>query len=92
VKAILLTIRRLGLDKLIFSRRCKERDLVIAMIAFRIVCPQSKLALTRDLENTTLDESLGVEGVDEDDLYAAIDWLHKRQDGIEERLTAKHIQ
>ena len=31
-EAVLLTIRRLGLDKLIFSRRCKERDLVIAMI------------------------------------------------------------
>jgi hypothetical protein len=33
VEAVLLTIRRLGLDKLIASRRCKERDLVIAMIA-----------------------------------------------------------
>ncbi len=32
-EAVLLTIRRLGLDKMIFSRRCKERDLVIAMIA-----------------------------------------------------------
>jgi len=91
-EAVLLTIRRLGLDKLIFSRRCKERDLVIAMIASRILCPQSKLALTRDLENTTLGESLGVEGVDEDDLYAAMDWLYKRQDGIEERLAARHLR
>jgi len=91
-EAVLLTIRRLGLDKLIFSRRCKERDLVIAMIASRIICPQSKLALTRDLENTTLGESLGIEGVDEDDLYAAMDWLHKRQDGIEKRLAARHLQ
>ena len=91
-EAVLLTIRRLGLDKLIFSRRCKERDLVIAMIGSRILCPQSKLAFTRDLENTTLGESLGVEGVDEDDLYGAMDWLYKRQDGIEKRLAAKHLQ
>ena len=91
-EAVLLTIRRLGLDKLIFSRRCKERDLVIAMIGSRILCPQSKLAFTRDLENTTLSESLGVEGVDEDDLYAAMDWLYRRQDGIEKRLAAKHLQ
>jgi transposase len=91
-EAVLLTIRRLGLDKLIFSRRCKERDLVIAMIASRIVCPQSKLALTRDLEHTTLGESLGVEGVDEDDLYGAMDWLYKRQAGIEKRLAGNHLQ
>jgi len=45
-EAVLLTIRRLGLDKLIVSRRCKERDLVIAMIASRIVYPQSKQALS----------------------------------------------
>ena len=91
-EAVLLTIRRLGLDKLIFSRRCKERDLVIAMIASRILCPQSKLAFTRDLENTTLGEALGVEGADEDDLYGAMDWLYKRQDGIEKRLAANHLQ
>jgi len=91
-EAVLLTIRRLGLGKLIASRRCRERDLVIAMIASRILCPQSKLALTRDLENTTLGESLGVEGADEADLYAAMDWLHKRQDGIEKRLAARHLQ
>ena len=48
-ESVLLTIRRLGLGELIASRRCSERDLVIAMIASRILCPQSKLALTRDL-------------------------------------------
>ncbi len=91
-EAVLLTIRRLGLDKLIFSKRCKERDLVIAMLASRILCPQSKLALTRDLENTTLGELLEVEGADEDDLYAAMDWLYERQEGIEKRLAKRHLQ
>ena len=90
--AVLLTIRRLGLDKLIASRRCKERDLVIAMIASRILGPESKLALSRSWENTTLGESLGVDGADEDALYAAMDWLYERQERIEKRLAERHLQ
>ena len=92
VDAVLLTIRKLGLDKLIASRRCKERDLVIAMIASRILGPESKLALSRGWENTTLGELLGVEGVDEDALYAAMDWLYERQGQIEKRLADRHLQ
>ncbi len=92
VEAVLLTIRILGLDKRIASRRSKERDRVIAMIASRILCPQSKLALTRDWGNTTLGELLGVEEADEEALYAAMDWLYERQDAIEKRLAARHLQ
>lgn len=92
VDAVLLTIRKLGLDKLIASRRSSERDLVVAMIASRILHPQSKLALTRGWNNTTLGESLGVEDADEDDLYAAMDWLYERQEAIEKRLAARHLQ
>ena len=92
VDAVLLAIRKLGLDKLIATRRCKERDLVIAMIASRIIGPQSKLALSRSWENTTLGESLGVEGADDDALYAAMDWLHERQEPIEQRLAQRHLQ
>jgi hypothetical protein len=90
--AVLLTIRKLGLDKLIASRRCKERDLVIAMIASRIMGPESKLALSRSWENTTLGELLGVDGADEDALYAAMDWLYERQEPIEKRLAERHLQ
>lgn len=92
VDAVLTTIRRLGLDKLIGSRRSKERDLVVAMIASRILCPQSKLALTRDWGNTTLGEQLGIEEAGEEALYAAMDWLHERQDAIEKRLATRHLQ
>ena len=92
VDAVLVTIRRLGLDKIIGSRRSKERDLVVAMIASRILCPQSKLALTRDWGNTTLGEFLGVEEADDEALYAAMDWLYERQDAIEKRLAARHLQ
>ncbi len=92
VDAVLLTIRRLGLDKLIASRRCKERDLIIAMIASRILGPESKLSLSRSWENTTLGDLLGVEGADEDTLYAAMDWLYERQEGIEQRLAQRHLR
>ena len=92
VQAVLLTMRRLGLDQLIASRRCPERDLVIAMIASRILGPQSKLALSRSWENTTLGELLGVEGADEDALYAAMDWLYERQERIEQKLAERHFQ
>jgi len=92
VEAVLLTIRKLGLDKLIASRRCKERDLVIAMIASRILGPESKLALSRSWENTTLGELLGVEGADEEALYAAMDWLYERQGSIEKNLADRHLQ
>ncbi len=92
VQAVLLTIRKLGLDKLIASRRCQQRDLVIAMIASRILEPQSKLALSRSWENTTLGELLGVEGADEDALYAAMDWLYERQEPIEQKLAERHLQ
>jgi transposase len=92
VEAVLLTLRKLGLDKLIATRRCPERDLVIAMIASRILGPESKLALSRSWENTTLGELLEVEGSDEDTLYAAMDWLYERQERIEKQLAERHLQ
>lgn len=92
VDAVLFTIRKLRLDKLIATRRCKERDLVIAMIASRILGPESKPALSRSWENTTLGELLEVEKADEDELYAAMDWLYERQERIENKLAKRHLQ
>ena len=90
--AVLLTMRKLGFDALIASRRCDERDLVMAMIAARIIGPQSKLSLSRSWEHTTLGASLGVEGADEDALYAAMDWLYERQERIEQKLAGRHLK
>jgi transposase len=91
VEAVLGTIKKLGLDELIGSRRSRERDLVVAMIAERIVHPCSKLATTRLWHATTLAEELGVTDADEDDLYEAMDWLLARQDRIERKLAARHL-
>jgi transposase len=91
VEAILGTIKKLGLDSIIISKRCRERDLVIAMIAERLIQPCSKLATTRFWHTTTLAEELNVSDADEDDLYDAMDWVLARQDSIEKKLAARHL-
>jgi len=91
VEAILGTIRTLGLDRVIAAKRSRERDLVIAMIAERLIEPCSKLATTRLWHTTTLAEELGVAEADEDELYAAMDWLLARQARIERHLAARHL-
>jgi hypothetical protein len=91
VEAILGTIKRIGLDKLIASTRCRDRDFVVAMIAERLLHPCSKLATTRLWHTTTLAEELGVTDANEDDLYEAMDWLLVRQDRVEKKLAARHL-
>ncbi|MCU0663719.1 MAG: transposase, partial [Myxococcota bacterium] len=92
VKAVMLAMEKLGFDKLIASRPSKERDLVVAMVASRIFAPSSKLATARTWKDTTLPQMLGLDGVCEDDLYAAMDWLLERQDKIEKKLAARHLK
>lgn len=97
VQAVVSTIERLKLDHLIGSKRCPERDRVIAMIAARILNPGSKLATTRALNaatcSNTLAEACGIDDdVHENDLYDAMDWLLKRQARIEKSLASRHLQ
>jgi transposase len=92
VAVILGTIRKLGLDSIISARRCRERDLVVAMIAGRLIHPCSKLATTRHWHTTTLAEELSVQDADEDDLYAAMDWLLERKGRIEKKLAERHLK
>jgi len=91
VEAVLGTIKNIGLDNIIASKRSRERDLVIAMIAERLIQPCSKLATTRLWHTTTLAEELGVSDADEDDLYDAMDWLLARQQRIEKKLSGRHL-
>jgi transposase len=91
VQAVLEMIARLKLDQLISSQPCRERDLVLAMIVERLIDPCSKLATTRRWHSTTLAEELGVGDASEDDLYAAMDWLLQRQERIEKKLAARHL-
>ena len=92
VEAVLMAMRKLGLDSLIASQPCRERDLVLAMIGQRLLQPCSKLATTRQWHNTTLAEELSVSGASEDELYEAMDWLLERQGRIEKKLAARHLR
>jgi transposase len=91
VEAILGTIRKLGLDEWIASKRSRQRDLVLAMMVERLIHPCSKLATTRLWQTTTLGEQLGVSDADEDELYDAMDWLLSGQDRIEKKLARRHL-
>ena len=92
VQAVAVAMQRLGLASLIGSQPCRERELVLAMVAARIAAPHTKLATTRWWHTTTLAEDFGVVDADEDDLYAAMDWLLARQDSIQKKLAARHLR
>jgi len=92
VQAVLTAMKQLGFESLIASRPCRERDLIVAMVTARILEPTSKLATTRWWHTTSVAEVFGVADADEDDLYAALDWLITRQEHIEKKLAARHLQ
>ena len=87
VAAVLGTLRGLDLERILASRPSRQRDLVVAMVVARVIDPRSKLATCRGLRAetkfTTLGESLGLESVNEDELYDAMDWLLAGQRRIE---------
>ena len=95
VAAVLQTIRNIGLDQLIASRSCRERDLILALIVARLVSPGSKLSacvgLGSETAQSTLCEELRLGKVDVHELYAAMDWLLERQTRIEGKLARKHL-
>ena len=95
VAAVLGTLRRLGLEKLLDRKHHRQRDLVVAMIVARLIEPQSKLATARGFRQETasssLGEVLGLQAADEDDLYQAMDWLLPRQQRIERGLAQRHL-
>jgi len=95
VAAVLGTARALGIEELIDSAPARRRDLVVAMLVAAVIDPGSKLAFARGLRTATatssLGEVLGLSGCDEDDLYAAMDWVLTRKDGIEHALAARHL-
>jgi len=94
--AVLGTARKLGVDRLLAARRTRCRDLVMALIAARVLNPGSKLATARAVSQqtraSTLGEMLELENVGEDELYDAMDWLIARQPAIEKKLARKHLQ
>jgi hypothetical protein len=90
VAAVTAMARTLGLPGLL-GPACRSRDLAYALIVSRVLAPGSKLSTLAGWADTTLGEDLGVTGASTDEVYAAMDWLHARQDGIEKQLAARHL-
>jgi transposase len=101
VAAVLGMIRKIALDRLILSttkdaasrRHC---DLVVAMMADRLIEPRSKLSFVRAVDEETAISSLGamleLGQVKEHEAYEALDWLLDRQRRIESGLARRHLQ
>jgi Transposase DDE domain len=91
VAAVLGVLRALDLERLLGRDRCRERDLVVAMIVQRLIAPGSKLSATRRFSQTTLADELSLGEVKEAELLGAMDWLLERQDRIERTLARRHL-
>jgi transposase len=96
VAAVLGTVRRLGLEAMVAPTPSPERAVVMALIVARVLSPASKLATARGLDEQTAISSLGsvlaLEGIDEDRLYEAMDWIYERQEKIEKGLARRHLE
>lgn len=90
VAAVAAQAKALGMPALL-GRAGRMRDIAFALVIARVCRPASKLATTRWWADTTLAEDLGVAGATTDEVYAAMDWLAGRQEGIEARLAARHL-
>ncbi len=90
VAAVTAMAHRLGLPALL-GPACQSRDLVFALIVSRVVRPKSKLSTLSWWPDTTLGVDMDVAGASTDEVYAAMDWLTGRQDGIEKRLATRHL-
>lgn len=96
VCAVLGSIRRLGLERMLDRKPSRERDIVMAMIADRLLSGDSKLATTRQCHSetatSTLGEQLNLSDLDADECYSAMDWLLERQSRMQKELARRHIQ
>lgn len=89
LEAVYAPAKGLSFESMLGSA-CRERDLIMALLAARICAPSSKLATLSWFADTTLGPGLGP--VSTDDLYRAMDWLHKRQGRIEKTLARKYLR
>ena len=95
VAAIVAMIKRSGLLLAIDRKPSRRRDIVVAMIADRLLHGDSKLATARHCQKetaaTTLGQLLSLEDLDEHECYRAMDWLLERQESIQKKLAKKHL-
>ena len=91
VEAILAMVKKIGLEAIIASKPCWQRNYITAMIAQRIIDPGSELATSRMFGTNTLAEELGIKEGNSDKLYEALYWLTEHQGIIERKLTKRYL-
>jgi transposase len=96
VAAVLGMMRKLKLPGIISSRVGRLRNLVVSMIVSRVIHPMSKSATAQGLRRQTafssLGELLGLEGIEDREMYRAMDWLLGRKEWIESKLAERHLE
>lgn len=92
VMAVLGTMRKLGMETILASQPCRERSLVMGMIAERLIHPGSKLATTRTWHQSSLADEIGVADAKVEELYSALDWVLSRKARIEAKLAKRHLE
>jgi transposase len=92
VNAVLTAMNRLGMDKLIDPNPSHERNIILGIIASRIMSPESKLATVSRWNESTLASELDLKKYNESDVYRAMDWLLLNQPAIEKRLCERHVK
>lgn len=90
VAAVAAMARTVGMVT-VLGPACRSRDLVLGLIISQVVRPASKLDTLSWWADTTLGADLGITDASTDEIYAAMDWLVGRQDAIEKKLVAKHL-
>jgi len=90
VAAVHAQAKALGLPALL-GPAGRHRDIALALVIARVCRPGSKLATTRWWADTTLADDFGVADATTDEVYAGMDWLTGRQDGIEAKLVRTHL-
>jgi hypothetical protein len=69
-----------------------EGRLALFLVLARIAHGGSRLSAVRWAGQHAVSDVLGAEGFDEDDLYAALDWLAGQQERIERELYREHVK
>jgi hypothetical protein len=96
VAAVLGTVRKLGLERLLPRRPDRLAKLALAMIVARVVEPAAKLATARQLSDATAAHSLGavlgLGAVTDDEMYAGLDLLGAAQGTVERALARRHLE
>lgn len=93
VAAVAGVMKSLGLASLLGGRApVRHRNLILAMIAQRVLEPVSKLATHRLFNASTLGDAFQVADAKKEELYQALDWLSGQQDRIQKHLVKQHLQ